>query len=416
MKKNAALIVGVLLIAVSGATFADDNHKRKGLNDAAKQELIDAGVTQYVGQFWPAASQDVGEGWMKHTFAPNPFGDGPICIAGTPYSVFTKVRNPKKLMVFMQGGGACWQDFYNCNVVVETFGQQAPPPPVGLWVEGDSPVVGEVDNPVDDYSVVFLPYCDGSVFSGDNVVPDPAWQQFIEAALGLPPGAGPPARLHRGLQNATAGIDVAKAMFPDANKVLVTGSSAGGVGASAFAPFLLRMAYGDKTKLAVLNDAGPVAINLFDVGNIMTRANDWQFDQFYPASCADCDALTGQGTAIIKWRLDNDSTIREGFYSTDGDTTNRFFLQVPTQEMYRGLIVSEHAKLNAAHPDRYKRFIRSGDTSHTALQNPLFYLGTANGLPLNEWMEDFLRFNGNEGQHGQVKGWVDIVEDFVPAP
>ena len=32
---------------------------------------------------------------------------------------------------------------------------------------------------------------------------------------------------------------------------------------------------------------------------------------------------------MIKWRLDNDSTVREAFYSTDGDETDRFFLGVP---------------------------------------------------------------------------------------
>ncbi len=437
MKKYLTLLAGIATLGLTVPSIADeDDHKRKGLNEHAKHELVDAGVTKYVDRFWPAVSQDVGDGWIKHTYAPNPF-EGPICIAGTPYSVFTKVRNPKKLMIFLQGGGACWQDFYFCNVVVETFGQQAPPPPVGIWAEGVDAVLGPVDNPLDDYSVVFLPYCDGSVFSGDNVVPDPNWQAFIEQQLNLPPGSGPPVRFHRGLQNATAGIDVAKAMFPKAKKIVVAGSSAGGVGASGFAPFLARMAFGDKRKLGVINDAGPVAINLLDVNGIAARAMDWQFGQFYPASCAACDAFTGQGTAIIKWRLDNDSTIREAFYSTDGDTTNRFFLGVPTQQMYRQLIVSEHGKLNDAHPGRYKRFIRSGDDDHIALQGPTFYLNTANGLPLNEWIEDFLRFNGNEGHDDDEhdhhdedddddhdhdererppKGWVDIVEDFVPVP
>ncbi len=157
----------------------------------------------------------------------------------------------------------------------------------------------------------------------------------------------------------------------------------------------------------VFNDAGPVAINPLDVDNVLARANDWQFGQFYPASCTDCDVL-GQGTAIIKWRLDNDVTVREAFYSTDGDMTNRFFLNVPTQVDYRDLIVTEHGLLHDAHPDRYNRFIRSGDDSHTALQTPLFYMGEANGVPLHEWTDDFLV--------PRRPFWVDIVEDFVPLP
>jgi hypothetical protein len=69
---------------------------------------------------------------------------------------------------------------------------------------------------------------------------------------------------------------------------------------------------------------------------------------------------------------------------------------------YRDLVVTEHGLLNAAHPDRYKRFIvNRGDTSHTALQTPLFNLQTADGVFLDDWTRDFLK-NRN--------GWVDIVE------
>jgi hypothetical protein len=247
-----------------------------------------------------------------------------------------------------------------------------------------------------------MPYCDGSVFSGDNAVFDPAFG----AAIGEPEAV---VRFHYGIRNLTAGIDVAKDIFPHASRVLVAGSSAGGVGAAGFAPFLARMAFGDNKKLMVLNDAGPVAINLADVAGIMARANDWQFGQFYPASCTSCSAM-GQSTEIIKWRLDNDSTIREAFYTTDGDFTNRFFLDLlpPTpRQVYRDLLVDEHGLIHDAHPDRYKRFIRSGDASHTAIQTPLLYDGEANGVPLYKWVDDFLV---------PRPSWVDLVEDFVPGP
>jgi len=387
-----------------------------GLSDQAKQELIDVGLDRYLGQFSPAASGPVGQGWFQHIFDPGA-DQGPICIAGTPYSVYTKVQNPKKLLIMMQGGGACWQDFYFCNVLAET--QAAPPLPgsTGIWIDSFDTGSEIIPNPIGDWSIVYMPYCDGSVFAGDNAVVDLAFQAAIEAGFGLPPGTGPLIRFHRGLRNATAGIDIARELFPKARRIMLAGSSAGGVGAASMTPFLVRMAFGNKPKLTVFNDAGPVAINLFDVDAMLARASDWQFGQFYPASCTDCDAATGQGTAIIKWRLDNDSTIRESFYSTDGDSTNRFFLTVPTQELYRGLILTEHGALNAAHPDRYKRFIRSGDDSHTALQTPLLYIGTANGVPLHEWVEDFLvpghRVN-DDGDDESV--WVDIVEDFVALP
>ncbi|MDH3352103.1 MAG: pectinacetylesterase family protein, partial [Gammaproteobacteria bacterium] len=342
MQKTTFLLIGVFFLSFPGIALSNDDEGAKGLNPQARQELADSGASQYLGQFTPATSTDVGDGWTKHTYAPNYPGDGPLCIAGTPYSVFTKSRDPKNLLIFMQGGGACWQDFYFCNILSE---DQEPPPEVPLGIWDDSVPAGMKDspNPLADYSIVYMPYCDGSVFTGDNDVLDP----------NFPFG---PVRFHRGLENASAGIDMAKTMFPKARRILVAGSSAGGVGAASFAPLLTRMVFGNEVQLSVFNDAGPVAVDLNDfLGGIPLRAADWLFGQFYPASCTDCSDL-GQQTALIKWRLDNDSTVRESFYSTDGDATDRFFLGVPTQEMYRYLIVTEHGLLNAAHPDRYKRF------------------------------------------------------------
>jgi hypothetical protein len=370
---------------------ADGNAGPKGLDPDAGDELRDEGVDKYLGEFTPISSVDVGDGWTKHTFDTDG-GDGPICIAGTPYSVFTRPGKKNRLLIFTQGGGACWQDFYFCNILSEA--QEPPTARVGIW-DFDNP-----DNIFADYSIVYMPYCDGSTFGGDNDVVD----------ANFPFG---PVRFHRGLRNLSAGMDVAKATFPRASKITVAGSSAGGVGAAAFAPFLARFQYGNNKELTVFNDAGPIVVNLAAVGDVLARANDWQFGQFYPASCTECSEF-GQQTAIIDWRLANDSTIRESFYETDGDATNRFFTKVPTQALYRMLILSEHDPLHAAYPDRYKRFIVSGDTTHTALQSPLFYSQTANGVPLNEWTRDFVQQEDGDSQGGDV--WDDIVEDFVPAP
>ncbi len=373
-----------------------------GLSVQAFLELAQTGVNKYLGEFEPVLSQGVGDGWVKHTYDPDG-GDGPICIAGTPYSAFTRAGNPAKLLIMLQGGGACWQDLYQCNLFAEA--QEPPVARVGIW-DFDSK-----DNPFADYSIVYMPYCDGSVFGGDNDVVDG----------NFPLG---PVRRHRGLRNLSAGMDLAKATFPHARRITVAGSSAGGVGATAFSPFLVRFLYGNTAKLTVFNDAGPIVINLDAVDAVAARAADWQFPQFYPASCTECSA-SGQQTAIIKWRLDNDSTIREAFYETDGDSTNirfasvnlpGFFDPLPpiipfpdglSQSEYRALILAEHGALNAAHPNRYKRFIVSGDSSHTALQSPLFYGQDADGVPLNEWTDDFLV---------PRPFWVDIVEDFVPLP
>jgi len=415
---------------------SDSNERSNGLNRAAEKELRDAGVDKYLGTAVSTKSQH--GVWTRHAFdskyTPDgtyPGGyrpDGPVCIAGTDYSVFTRKGDPKKLLIFLQGGGACWQGFYNCNILGDA---QSPP--------GDGPFPGVFDsdspyNPFADYSVVYMPYCDGSTFGGDNDVVDP----------NFPYGQ---TRHHRGLRNASAGMDVAKEMFPRAKQITVMGHSAGGVGAAAFAPFLARFAFGNNTKLTVYNDAGPIAVNLgtgsppgngtFPFGcadlpcfSVVARAFDWQFNKFYPQSCIDdgrCNAF-GQQTGIISWRLENDSTIREGFYETDSDRTNRFFAQgdgsLMDPQVYRSLILTEHGALNAAYPKRYKRFIVSADDTHGAVQVtadtpnfPLpqpfaFYTREANGTLLSDWATEFVRIGERESKFG----WKDIVEDYVPVP
>ena len=305
----------------------------------------------------------------------------------------------------LQGGGACWQFLYECTESVA--GQEPPFDRVGIWDFDNK------DNPFDNHAVVYLPYCDGSVFVGDNTVIDP----FFVSDSGV---AG--VRQHRGLRNLSAGLDVARATFDKPNKVTVAGSSAGGVGAANFTPFLVRLLYGNKLQsLNVFNDAGPLAYNPAAPDAAQARADDWQFAQFYPASCDDCSPFLNQ-TGLVQWRLDNDSTIREAVYQTDADGTNTFFssLNIPnfqtpvapppsglSQSEYRDLTLAAHGPLNDSHPERYKRYIVSGDTSHTALQFARFYTQDANGTILNKWTRDFLKDN---------KGWQDIVEDFVAAP
>ena len=211
--KNALCLLIVLAVSIASSNAIGDQKNRKGLNPQAREELQDADVDKYLGEYTPLVSEDVGDGWTKHTFD-TAAGDGPICIAGTPYSVFTRGGKSSRLLIFEQGGGACWQDFYNCNVLSEA--QEPPTARVGIW-DFDSK-----DNPFRDYSIVYMPYCDGSVFSGDNDVFDPAFG----AAIGVPQVV---IRFHRGLRNQSAGMDVAKAMFPEAKHVTVAGTSAGGL-------------------------------------------------------------------------------------------------------------------------------------------------------------------------------------------
>ena len=411
--KLKQFFVSMFLVSVlaPGLAVAQGSGKTKGLSADAMQELRDAGMDKYLGEFTPSSSEDIGDGWTRHTFD-TAGGEGPVCIDGSPYSVYTRnskgkstKKQPNELLIMLQGGGACWQFVSQCTQSVAS--QEQPFAREGIWDFDNK------DNPFDKHAVVYLPYCDGSVFVGDNALADPFFNMTDPDYDGV--------RKHRGLRNLSAGLDVERATLGKPAKTTTAGNNAGGVGAVSFTPFLVRMLYGNKLQsLTVFNDAGPLAFNPAAPVAAQFRETDWQFSQFFPASCSDCGVF-GNQTAIVQWRLDNDNTIREAQYQTDADQTNIGFgsLNAPgtpfiapapsglSQNQFRDLTLDASDPVNESHPNRYKRFIVSGDRSHTALQRPIFYTQDANGVVLNEWTGDFLK---------DRQDWIDIVEDFVAAP
>lgn len=393
---SIALTLGLGLLSATA-------HAVKGLSEEAYNELEATGLNKYLGEYQPVSSEELEDGWTRHNFDAAA-GHGPVCIDGSDYAVFTREgKNPTKLLVMLQGGGACWEGLEQCRRSVA--GQEPPFPRVGIWNFDTK------KNPLRNYSIVYFPYCDGSVFTGDNEVNDDS----VEGGI----------RYHRGLRNVSAGLDVAADVLKKPQLIVVAGTSAGGVGAAAFAPLLVRFQYGNQVKkLVVINDAGPVVTNPPAVDAAAARAADWAFDQFYPASCTECDGINAPVIPFLKWLLANDNRVREGFYSTDGDATAIQFTSVNLpgspfyvpfdpangvlgleQETYREIILPAHGSVNSEFPDRYKRFLVSGDDSHTALQTPLFYTQLADGVPLNEWVRDLIK---------RKNQWADIVEDFEP--
>ena len=164
------LALAFLLVAFHG--------RCPGLDPIAFLELEAAGVDKYVGEFSPATSEDAGNGWTKHTFDTDD-GNGPICIDGSPLTVFTRPgSDPRKLAIFLDGGGACWQDFYFCSLQAD----QDAPPDVGIFASSFDTGNGVIENPLAGYSIVAASYCDGSVWAGDNTVVDASFP-----FNGLPP-------------------------------------------------------------------------------------------------------------------------------------------------------------------------------------------------------------------------------------
>ena len=81
MSNTKARFFAILLVAVSTVVFTSNAFAvggggPGGLSDEAFDQLEEAGVFKYLGQYEPISSEDVGDGWTKHTFDSDG-GDGP---------------------------------------------------------------------------------------------------------------------------------------------------------------------------------------------------------------------------------------------------------------------------------------------------------------------------------------------------
>ena len=79
--KCATLSVTLLLAACS-----NDNDSDSSSASAPFQEIIDQGVTQYLGDFSPMETNEVGD-LTVHQFGG---GDGPLCLDGSEYEMSTR--------------------------------------------------------------------------------------------------------------------------------------------------------------------------------------------------------------------------------------------------------------------------------------------------------------------------------------
>lgn len=244
------LVALAALVLVAAACGGDDSAGDEASADTA------ADTTTSTPTEDPATTPVQAQDWEEHV----PGGDCQ-CGDGADFRFYSRVADPEKVMLFFQGGGACFS-LATCNPDDPSYTTVA----TGLQPESGSGVfdVENPDNPFRDWSMVFVPYCTGDVHLGDNTNT-----------------YGPGVTVnHKGYVNGKAAFDYMVEAFPDATEVFVTGSSAGGVPSPLFGG-LASDAYPD-ADIAVLADASGVyadnpAVNVA-IGNLWGAFNntpDW---------------------------------------------------------------------------------------------------------------------------------------------
>jgi hypothetical protein len=339
---------GALCVSVlSFACASDDSPAADATVGTSYLDDLEAtGLLAYLGAYEPSDESASASGTATiFSFAVTE--DGPKCIDGDAYAMSVRDQGSENLVIYLQGGGACWPGLESCT-------RTASPemPLLGLFDAADP------ESPTGSWNHVYVPYCDGSVFIGDG-----------ERA-----GA-----IHHGLKNLSAALDVAKSQFSAAKRVVVAGSSAGGLG-TIWGTGLVRKLF-PEAEILVLNDAG-LGLSRPDDPEFRSMLEEaWGSGGRAPASCAECQASV-HTTPLVGWTLRHDPNIKAAAFSSYADSVIAgVFLQIPAAE-FKEVLLDVTGKIHDEFPDRYERFFIEG-TQHTALRQ--WETTEKNGVTFKAW-------------------------------
>lgn len=336
-----------LAFAFAVTACGDEDLNEGGLpiytGPSAADELPDE-ILDYQGRFTGTVTEhDKNPGRTVVFDDPAFLDDGPLCMHGDPFSFAMRDGTENSLHIYLQGGGACWSEV--CLPTVKAV-PNIPSAVMGLLGTSAS------RTPAPDWNLVYLPYCDGSLFAGDA-------DYFNDD--------GSIERLHRGVQNLTVALEAAKTHYPDPDKILVSGLSAGGFG-TIFASMMVRKLYPD-APIFVFNDSGVGVIRgAEDPGLIPRLVDEWNLSRFIPEACGDC-LDGGHMTPMISMLLGLDKNMRISAYSTRRDSVIAETFLGLDPAYFEAELLRELPALEAQFPDRYRYVIAPG-AGHTTLGAP----------------------------------------------
>ncbi|HKU40557.1 MAG TPA: pectin acetylesterase-family hydrolase, partial [Polyangiales bacterium] len=351
--------------------------------------------------------------------------DGALSRDGSPagfHYKFSKTGS-KNLLVYMAGGGVCADGFF-CNMnpankdqsltaenvpagVLNILGPDPEPqdPTGSRWQSGifkDDPA-----NPARDWNMVFIPYVTGDVFFGskpNGSVPNVEGTfQFV------------------GKSNMQKFIGRIVATFKDAELAVISGSSAGGIGALLNATYFgdAFIDQGKGARVLVLDDAGPFFDDQFLEVCIQKRYRDlYNLDESFPKDCTGCRSENGGGLVkgVLSYLADKyPEGVLGGFVDSDQDEIMKFFFSEGlenctfVEDPIGGLLAYPadrypqaltHMLNELVDPKRMSTYVWSGDLHQNLFQTATddrFYQKNGLDKTVAEWFAGLV-----EGKHERL--------------
>ncbi|HEX8618257.1 MAG TPA: pectin acetylesterase-family hydrolase, partial [Thermoanaerobaculia bacterium] len=268
-----------------------------------------------------ASAPRLHEGWNRIEGGP-----GTGCSApASDFAFFARPGDPKKLVVYLDGGGACWNE-QTCTTEPEYD------PAVD---DSDDPskrfrrgifALDDPRNPIRGFTIVSIPYCTGDVYMGTRTVTY----------------AGKEIR-HMGAANAARALEWTFAAVRDPEVVFVYGLSAGAIPSPLFAAQIAKRF--PRARVVQLGE-GAGAYRSAEVPRVMTQwgAASKTFEQLYIDAHATSPRVT-----FAQFNNANDA-VQSGFL---------YLLGTPAESL-PPLLLQNHADIRAAVP-QFRSYTTAGD-------------------------------------------------------
>lgn len=254
--------------------------------------------------------------------------------------------NPESegLMVHMQDGGGCFNDI-SCQNAANRNGFTES----DFWSSNfrDISLLNTVDptNPFKNYSHVFIPYCSGDVFVGDT-------------------SSGFDGLVQQGSNNVKQVFErIAYHMNDSFEEVVLSGSSAGGVGA-LFNYEHAKETFGNKVS-GLISDSAPILDdNVLTPCLQETLRTTWEFANEFSNECEGCENLDNGGLTSIYDHLANKyKDDHFGIIGTKQDPVFRIFYSFGVPCADSGLKTSDFDFANGV--DHFEARMSQFDNVHT---------------------------------------------------
>ncbi len=341
--------------------------------DQPISELISsAGLDRYIDQIQPVSSETFAGNWTGYYYGSGATSQA-RCFDGGEYVASVRPGKNNNVVLNLGGGGGCWS-YESCYVFP-------------IFVKDESnPLNGEQDgisdrnnalNPLRDDNVVYGDYCDGSVWSGDNTL---VYRSSTDATTRT--------TWHWGLRNLSATISLMKELYPNPDRILVTGASAGGYG--TLMGYLLTRAAFPEHIIRVFNDSGPWLLNPEHEFMVNGALDGWGIRKLIPADCP--PQWQEQLLFLLDCLLPRDQDVTVAlFMHYDDFTIGTSYLTYGTD--FPDVLRAQTDKVQTVFPSRFKRYLHDG-IKHTIIWDDEFYEIDNHGMKLVDWFAAFLDNSG----------------------